>query len=253
MTPDQIAAQLHELGVEAGGVLLIHTAYRTIRPVEGGPLGLIRALRMCVGERGTLVMPSWGGSDDAPFDAKATEASTSLGVLPGLFWKQPGVLRSPHPHAFAAAGPAAQDVLRDPLPLPPHIQESPVGRVWEMDGQVLLLGVNHDADTTVHLAELLAGAPYRVPKYCTVVRNGQPVRVEYGENDHCCERFLLVDDWLREAGHQAEGPVGHGVGRLNRSRHIVSAVRARLEADPLLFLHPPSAGCEECDRARASV
>ena len=253
MKPDQVTHQLHTLGVEEGGILLVHTSYRAVRPVDGGPLGLIAALRGALGPSGTLVMPSWGASDDEPFDPAVAETSGGLGVVPRLFWKQPEVKRSDHVHAFAAVGPAADDLLRDPLPLPPHIRESPVGRVWEADGQVLLLGVNHDANTTIHLAELLAGAPYRIRKHCTVLEAGRPVRVEYGENDHCCERFLLVDPWLRSEGLQSEGPVGHGVGRLVRSVDVVRAVRARLEVEPLLFLHDPSAGCEECDLARSSI
>lgn len=77
---------------------------------------------------------------------------------------------------------------------------SPVGRVRDLDGQVLLLGVGHDANTTLHLAELLAGVPYRTSKYCTILQNGRPVRIDYGENDHCCQRFALADEWLRSGG-----------------------------------------------------
>jgi len=253
MTPEAIAEQLLRLGVERSGILLVHTSYRAVRPVEGGPEGLIAALRLALGPEGTLVMPSWGGDDDRPFDRRVDETSPGLGVLPRVFWKLSGVDRSPHVHAFAAAGPAAAAILEDPLPLPPHRVESPVGRVWEMDGQVLLLGVNHDADTTIHLAEVLAGVPYRIPKYCTVLQSGSPVRVDYGENDHCCQRFVLVDDWLREGGLQREGSVGHGLGRLTRSRHVVDVVRPRLEREPLHFLHGFDEGCRECDRARASV
>lgn len=118
---------------------------------------------------------------------------------------------------------------------------------------MLLLGVGHDADTTLHLAELLAGVPYRVPHHVTIVRDGRPVRIEYGENDHCCAGFALADGWLRAEGLQQEGPVGHAHARLARSRDIVRLARARLAADPLVFLHPPEAGCAECDAARASV
>ena len=139
-------------------------------------------------------MPSWSGDDDCPFDPSMTPASPDLGVVAETFRRLPGVLRSEHVHAFAAAGPLGARITADPLPLPPHIPASPAGRVHELDGQVLLLGVGHDADTMLHLAEILAGVPYRVPRHCTVLQDGRPVRVDYEENDHCCARFDLADD-----------------------------------------------------------
>lgn len=234
-------------------MLLVHSGFRAVRPVEGGPLGLLAALRDAVGAEGTLVMPSWSGDGDIPFDPLTSPAAPDLGILADLFWRQPGTLRTAHGQAFAAAGPQAACITADPLPLPPHIPQSPVGRVHDLDGQVLLLGVGHDADTTLHLAELIAGVPYRVTKSMTVMENGRPVRIEYGENDCCCQRFALADDWLRASGWQAEGPVGHAHARLARSRDIVAAACAHLARDPLIFLHPPLAACEECDLARASL
>ena len=248
-----LVAQLRTLGVREGGVLLVHTSYRAVRPVEGGPTGLIGALREVLGARGTLVMPSWG-DEEAPFDRARTPTARDLGVVAGTFWRMPGVVRSDHAFAFAAAGPDARRIVADPLPLPPHRAESPVGRVHELDGQVLLLGVGHDADTTLHLAELLAGVPYRAPKHVMVRGDdGEPTRLEYGENDHCCRRFALADGWLRRAGVQREGLVGHAHARLVRSRDVVSAARERLEREPLLFLHGAGEGCAECDEARASL
>ena len=182
---DALVAQLRALGVEPGGVLLVHTSFRAVRPVEHGPAGLIAALRTALGAAGTLVMPAWGDDDDEPFDPATTPVAADLGVVAGSFWRLPGVVRSAHSFAFAAQGPAAGHVTADPLPLPPHRPESPVGRVHDLDGQILLLGVGHDANTTLHLAELLAGVPDRTPKHCTVRgADGQPVRVDYDETDH---------------------------------------------------------------------
>lgn len=248
----ELVDQLRSLGVERGGVLLVHTSFRAVAPIQNGPRGLIAALREAVGKEGTVVMPAWADGRGV-FDPLRSEVSKSLGIVARTFWRMPGVLRSDHPHAFAAIGPRARQVLRDPLPLPPHIPASPVGRVHELDGQVLLLGVNHDADTTIHLAEIIGGAPYRIPKSCVVLRDGAPIRLEYGENDHCCARFALVDDWLRAAALQVEGLVGHASARLTRSRAIVDCVVPRIERDPLVFLHGPDEGCAECDEARASV
>jgi len=252
LTRAALVAQLRALGVAPSGVLLVHCGFRAVRPVEGGPLGLIAALREALGPEGTLVMPSWTGDADAVFDPACTPAAADLGVVADLFWRQPGVMRCDHPEAFAAIGPQAARILADPLPLPPAIPASPVGRVHELDGQVLLLGVGHDANTTIHLAEFLAGVPYGVEHHCTVLREGRPERVAFRENDHCCARFALMDDWLRPRS-QAEGVVGHAHARLMRARDVVAAASARLARDPLIFLHAPEEGCAECDAARAGI
>ena len=249
----ELVAQLRALGVESGGVLLVHTSFRAVRPVEGGPLGLIEALQSAVGPHGTLVMPSSTGDDDRPFDAALTPAAPDLGIVADMFWRLDGVLRSDHAQAFAARGPAAHRIVSGPLPLPPHGPDSPVGRVRDLDGQVLLLGVGHDANTTLHLAELIAGVRYRVPRHCTVLEDGTPRRIDYDENDHCCMQFALADGWLRTGGLQAEGRVGHAQARLARARNIVNVAISRLAADPLVFLHPAHAGCAECDDARRSI
>ena len=166
----------------------------------------------------------------------------------------PGVLRT-QPAAFAAIGPRAAEITA-PHPVDiPHGPDSPPGRVHALDGQVLLLGVGHDADTTIHLGELLAGVRYRRRAHATILRDGRPLRVEYGENDSCCARFALVDGWLEAEGGrtlQRRGTVGHAEARLARSRDIVAAVTARLRQDETTFLHPPGVDAE-CDEARASL
>lgn len=248
-----VVDQLRTLGVRRGGVLLVHTSWRAVRPVEGGPEGLVAALREALGPEGTVVLPSTGSDDDAPFDPEHTPAAPSLGILPEIFRTLPGVVRSDHPLGCAAIGPLAPAIVGDPLPIPIYLDASPYARVHEHDGQVLLLGCGHDSDTTVHLGEARAGVPYGVPKHVTVWREGRAVRIDYLENDHCCQRFVLADEWLREAGLQSEGPVGSAHARLARSRDIVAEVTRRLAADPLLFLHPPEEGCEDCDLARASA
>jgi aminoglycoside 3-N-acetyltransferase len=251
-TRHAVAEQLRGLGVEAGGVLLVHTSFRAVRPVEDGPQGLIEALRMALGPRGTLVMLSYPGDDDVVFDPRSTPAASDLGVVADTFWRLPGSVRTTHPIAFTAAGPRAEEITRGPLPLPPHGPDSPVGRVHALDGQVLLLGVGHDANTTLHLAEVMAGVPYQVPKYCTLLVDGRPTRVDYAENDHCCERFALLDGWLRERGLQAEGRVGAAHARLVRARDVVDVALEHLRRDPLIFLHAP-VECAECDAARRSL
>ena len=241
-----LIAELRSLGVRPGGVLLVHTA---LSKVGSSPGGLIDALLAAVGPEGTLVMPSMADDDDVPFDPKSIPCR-AVGVVADTFWRMPGVLRSDNPHAFAAFGPQAARITQ-PHPIDiPHGVDSPPGRVFDLNGSVLLLGVGHDCNTTLHVAEAIAGVRYRQPKYATVLENGRPKRYEYGETDHCCERFALLDEWLGEK--QRRGKVGNADARLFRSRDAVAAALAGLREDETVFLHPSDA-CAECDLARAGA
>ncbi|HAV76409.1 MAG TPA: AAC(3) family N-acetyltransferase [Anaerolineae bacterium] len=248
---DGLTRQLLDLGVETGGVLLVHTSFSKVKPVEGGPVGLISALHSALGTDGTLVMPSMSYDDDHPFD-KAKHHCAGMGVVADTFWRLPGVLRSDNNHAFAAVGPLAEKITA-PHPIDiPHGLDGPVGRVFQLDGQVLLLGVGQDSNTTIHLGENQAGVRYRRDKHVTILKEGKPVRFEYREIDHCCQNFSFVDDWLDERELQKRGKVGHADACLIRSRDLVSMVTEHLKENETTFLHPKGVD-DECDDAWASL
>jgi aminoglycoside 3-N-acetyltransferase len=238
-----LLSELRSLGVKPGAVLLVHAA---LSKVARSPAALIEALLAAVGAAGTLVMPSMADDDDVPFDRTRTPCR-AVGLVADTFWRMPGVLRSDSPHAFAAKGPhAARITAPHPVDIP-HGLDSPPGRVFELDGSVLLLGVGHDCNTTLHVAEAIAGVRYRQPKCATVLENGRPKRYEYGETDHCCERFALLDGWL--GTRQQRGTVGNAHSRRFSARDAVAAALERLRENETVFLHPAGA-CAECDLAR---
>lgn len=246
-----LTQQLLDLGVTSGGVLLVHCSFSLVKPVESGPLGLILALQSALGSRGTLVMPSMPDDDDHPFDPQHTPCR-GMGVVANTFWQLPNVLRSDSPHSFAAKGPQASAITA-PHPVDvPHGLDSPVGRVYELDGQVLLLGVGHDANTTIHLAESLAGVRYRRKKQVSLLKEGRVMRFDYAEIDHCCENFNLVDEWLETGKLQRRGRVGYVEARLIRSQDIVRIVTEQIRKNETIFLHPFGVD-EQCDEARASL
>jgi aminoglycoside 3-N-acetyltransferase len=252
-TAASLTEQLRDLGVRADGVLLVHTSFRAVAPVAGGPLALIAALRSALGPGGTLVMPTMTSGEDV-FDPASTP-SVQMGITAELFWRQPGVLRSTHPGgSFAAEGPEAAFICK-PQPLsPPHGADSPVGRVHELGGQVLLLGVTHSENTTLHLAEALARVPYSVSHPCVVVDDAGIARsVLIAETDHCCANFRHMDDWLRKRDLQRDGKVGSKGARLCNSRDIVAIAVEHLAENPLVFLCLPESTCDECARARESA
>ena len=229
-------------------MLLVHCAFSQVKPVEDGPEGLI-ALRSALGPEGTLVMPSMTADDDHPFDPRATFARHGH-RRPDLL--AAAVLRSDSPHAFAAAGPQAARITA-PHPVDvPHGLDSPDGRVYELDGQVLLLGVDHTANTTIHLGEHMRRARYRRKKYVTLLKEGRLSRFDYIEIDHCCQNFSLVDGWLESEGLQRRGPVGRAEARLVRSSDVIRVVTEKIQQNETVFLHPFGVD-EECDDARLSL
>ncbi|SRR6266498_1318824 len=249
---DEIQRQLLALGVRPGEVLLVHTSFRQVRPVEGGPLGLIEALRKALGAEGTLVMPTMTDGETL-FDPCSTPTH-EMGITAELFWRQSGVLRSTHPAgSFAAAGPLAARICAPQPIVPPHGAESPPGRVHDLGGQVLLLGVTHGESTMLHVAESIVRVPYSVEHPCVVEMDGVAKRVMIPETDHCCRGFRRMDAWLTERGLQREGTIGNVKARLADAGDLVSVAVEHLARDPLVFLCPSSERCGECDEARASV
>ena len=130
---DTLIGQLLNLGIQPGGVLLVHTAFSKVQPIEGGPIGLISALHSALGFGGTLVMPSMSYDDDHPFD-KSKSHCMKMGVVADTFWRLPGVLRSDNNHAFASVGPKTEKILA-PHPIDiPHGLDSPVGSTQKLLG-----------------------------------------------------------------------------------------------------------------------
>src|SRR5688572_7257636 len=82
----ELTGQIRALGVTPGAVLLVHTSFSRVGPVEGGPRGLIDALQAAVGPHGTLVMPSMSDDDEHPFDPRGTPCR-GMGVVADAFWR----------------------------------------------------------------------------------------------------------------------------------------------------------------------
>jgi hypothetical protein len=134
----QLIQQLGDLSVEPGSVLLVHTSFSKMRPVEDGPQGLIAASRLALGPEGTLVMPSMTEDDDHAFDPETTPW-IDMGIVADMFWGLAGVFRRDNPSAFAAVGKQATRITA-PHPIdPPHGLDSSVGRVYELDGRCFCL------------------------------------------------------------------------------------------------------------------
>ena len=80
-------------------------------------------------------------------------ADKMMGVLPEFLRKHPKAKRSSHP-IQSFAGIRADAVINSQRSYDPL---SPIGMLADQDGWVLLLGVDHTVNTSIHYAEKLAG------------------------------------------------------------------------------------------------
>ncbi|MCX5412315.1 aminoglycoside 3-N-acetyltransferase [Streptomyces sp. NBC_00059] len=179
VTRSRLVHDLTALGLGAGDIVMFHTRMSAIGYVAGGPPTLIGALRDVVGERGTL-MVTCGWNDALPYgfsewpkpwqdavhaehpsyDPESSEADHDNGRLPEALRRWPGAVRSRHPDvSLAALGPAATALTADHPWDDPHGPGSPLARLVELGGRVLMLGAPLETLTLLHHAEALADAP----------------------------------------------------------------------------------------------
>jgi aminoglycoside 3-N-acetyltransferase len=242
-----LTADLRGLGIHAGMTLLVHTSLKAIGQwVVGGPQAVILALEAALEPQGTLVMPTMTGelSDPAAWqhppvpqtwwelirremppympDLSTTRA---MGAVAETFRKQDGVLRSSHPQtSFAAWGKHARFVVADHALESPLGEGSPLARIYDLDGQVLLLGVEHGNNTSLHLAEDRALYPGKKR-----ARSGTPMLVA-GERRWVEFEHLHWDDadfpqvgvdFERDTNSVRLGRVGAAAARLMAQRPLV--------------------------------
>src|SRR5690606_35228842 len=122
----------------------------------------------------------------------------------------------------SARGPRARAILRDRKLDFQMDRQSPLGRIYELDGQVLLLGVGYDANTSFHLAEYDANWPGKtvVPVFAPVARPFFRRRTwaRYQDIGYDDEDFPAIGAALDQTGLVRQGQTGAARSRLYRQR-----------------------------------
>lgn len=157
VTAADITAGLRRLGLRSGDRVNVHSSLSSFGMVKGGAQTVIRALLEVIAPQGTLMMPAFSQGKVEVFDHDRTPSFN--GRITETFRLMPGVKRSRHPtHAYSAIGPDAERYLADAEKLLAWGPESPLGRLIDDGGWVLLIGVTHGSSTAQHHGETAARA-----------------------------------------------------------------------------------------------
>jgi aminoglycoside 3-N-acetyltransferase len=261
VTPQQIKADLQALRLVRGSIVMMHAAMSKVGWIEGGPRAVLDAILDVLGPEGTLMVPTFSYSYDKREVAEAfdrrTTPSCNNGVLADAVWKRTDSHRSEHPaYSVAAVGARAEEMTRDHPIEQPVGEGSPLHRLVQRNGHVLLLGVGQEKNTLVHTAEALSGVGYTlVPfkeSWGRSVRVKTPrgeVLIPQREFSGCSFGFPVLEPVLKRKGYLRTGLVGQARCQFMRAQDLVNTVFEVLRNQPdFLLCH--RAECEACTNRR---
>ena len=172
ITANDLERALNQLGVGQHKDVIAHSSLSAFGFVQGGAPTMIDVLRR---NARTVVMPAFTyytlvwptnkkSSDwppyppaDGPTWQSDSAVSHDIGRIPQQFLEVYQAVRSSHPAlSFASLGQNTNQILSSQTLEHPY---APIGMLYALDADIVLLGVDHRSNTTIHYGEYLAGRP----------------------------------------------------------------------------------------------
>ena len=164
-TKQDLIVDLKNMGLHPTEAIMVHSSMKSIGPVEGGADTVVDAF-MEYFKEGLFMTPThtWAqmSAEYSLFDPK--EEPACVGIIPNIFRKREGVIRSLHPtHSIAAYGPrAAEYVKGEENVITPGQPGGCWSRLFDVQAKILLVGCTHARNTFIHAVEELLDVPERL-------------------------------------------------------------------------------------------
>ncbi len=225
-----------------------------VEPVLGALLGTLDGLMVPSFTYKTMIMPEVGPPNNGltygmhrdlnrmaePFH-RSMPADRLMGILPEALRRYPGSMRTAHP-ILSFAGVGVNDALNAQTLYDPF---APIGALAEQEGWVVLLGVNHTVNTSIHYAEKLTGRHQFVRWALTKKRI-----VECPSFPGCSDGFEDIRPDLENVSRHVQ--IGDGFIEAIPLQALLQAVQTRIKENPLALLCSRDE-CGRCDAVRRSV
>jgi len=205
ITKSDLIENFKKLGLERGSIVELHVALSKFDYIVGGTQTLIDALIDVVTYEGTIVMAMHTNNNTDPsvwryppveynlmddirtcmpaFDKKNSDARNMGAVLDG-FRRRDGIVHSMHPvYSYVAWGKYAKLICNHQSLNFPLAEESGTARLYELKAKCLLLGVDFDNATCLHLSEYRSGVRPIIVEGCKMI----------SDNIDVFKKFLNLD------------------------------------------------------------
>lgn len=261
---------LKRMGLKETDTVFVHSSYKSIAGevgIEGGAQTIVDAFIEYFGAKGLVVFPtmSWklgylvdkegnlrnpalgqaeGFSEYGNHFEVETTPGHELGIIPEIFRKQAGVVRSICPTSSVCAfGQDAKEFCAGHEKAETPLNwNSPWGKLYDRKAKILFLGTTMRCNTFMHVLEEKAGvpnllAPY-IWKYTVKDYEGRVYPIEFKRHEPYHDKYYIkVQQELIDCGVARETVFGSAECQLVDVVKETEYMLKRLGEEPTLFCH----------------
>lgn len=243
-TKETLIQQLKDLGIKPDDTVMMHSSFKSMGEVEGGPDTVLDALSEYLKD-GLLVLPThtWAQVNAENPRYYVEDTPSNVGILTELFRQRDGVARSLHPtHSVGALGKDAEEFVEgDEKFETPCARDSSYGKLLDREAKILLVGVDLVRNTFIHGVEEWVDIPGRLTdgheQLYTVLPDGTEILVPSQRHTpfSWSMNFWKVDEVLQEQGAMFVDKFGDADVRVCDTVKLTEVLNEMLEAFPGLF------------------